>query len=674
MKKFGLLLISLAISFSFAFSQQGGSLMPLPKSVKSGSQKLLIDKSFSIEIKGLPADFVYDRADDFLRRLAGRTGVFIQQERIKPSMSIPANPSMIIMVDETGELKLGVDESYLIQIDQNLIKLQSKTSFGTLRGLETLIQWLNSDQEGYYFAEVLINDSPRFPWRGLLIDPARHWLPVDVIKRNIDGMAAVKMNVLHLHLTEDQGFRIESKVFPKLHELGGEGMFYTQEQMKDIIRYAADRGIRVVPEFDIPGHATSWLVGYPELATVPGEYSIEREWGVMDPVLDPTKESTYEFLDAFLTEMAGLFPDAYMHIGGDENNGKHWKQSEHIQNFMEEKGIKDNHELQAMFNKRLHEILTRNGKQMVGWDEIQHPDIPKNIVIQSWRGQKGLAAAAKAGYSVMLSNGYYIDLIQPASFHYLNDPLPDALELTPEQAKLVLGGEATMWGEQVTDETIDSRIWPRTAAIAERLWSQKNVRDVESMYSRMDVISLQLEELGLTHEKNYNMMLRRLCRGKGVPELRTLADVAESVKRYRRNALSEVNVLMPYTRFVDATRPDAPVARNFNQAVEHMLNGGNQKDMEFVNNLLNSWYTNHQNLTNVLENNPILHEIKPLANNLRAISFLGLQAVKYLKNDEHSPVEWQEYALEICKQAKTPYGETELMVVSGIEKLILSTK
>jgi len=674
MQKFGLLLIGLAISFSFAYSQQGGSLMPIPTKVEPGSQKLLIDVDFSIAIKGKPASFVYDRTDDFLRRLAGRTGIFIRQERINPSMRNPANPGMIIMVDEPGELKLGMDESYQIQINQNLIKLHSKTSFGTLRGLETLIQWLNFDNEGYYFAEAQIIDSPRFPWRGLLIDPARHWLPVEVIKRNIDGMAAVKMNVLHLHLTEDQGFRIESKVFPKLHELGGEGMYYTQNQMRDIIRYAADRGIRVVPEFDIPGHATSWLVGYPELATIPGEYSIEREWGVMDPVLDPTKEGTYEFLDAFLTEMSGLFPDVYLHIGGDENNGKHWKQSEHIQKFMEEKGIKDNHELQAMFNKRLHAILTKNGKQMVGWDEIQHPNIPKNVVIQSWRGQKGLAAAAKAGYSVMLSNGYYIDLIQPASFHYLNDPLPDAIGLSPDQAKLVLGGEATMWGEQVTHETIDSRIWPRTAAIAERLWSPGNVRDVESMYKRMDVISLQLEELGLTHEKNYEMMLRRLCSGKGVQELRTLADVAEPVKRYRRNALSEVNALMPYTRFVDATRPDAPVARNFNHAIEQLINGGNKEDMEIINDLLNSWYTNHQNLANVLENNPNLHEIKPLANNLKVISFLGLQAVKYLKNNEHSPEEWYDYALEICKQAKTSYGETELMVVSGIEKLIRSTK
>lgn len=673
-KKIGLLLITLAISIIASYPQHGIQLMPIPKKIETGSQKHFVSKDFSIDITGQASPFVYDRADDFLRRLAGRTGVFIQQERIKQGMNKVANASMSILVDEPGVLELGMDESYTLLVDNDKIKLHSKTNYGALRGLETLIQCLNSDQEGYYFPEVKIDDSPRFPWRGLLIDPARHWLPVEVIKRNIDGMAAVKMNVLHLHITDDQGFRIESKVFPKLHELGGEGMYYSQEQMRDIIKYASDRGIRVIPEFDIPGHATSWLVGYPELATIPAEYSVEREWGIMDPVLDPTKESTYEFLDAFLTEMAGLFPDVYMHIGGDENNGKHWKQSEHIQLFMKEKGIKDNHELQAMFNQRLHEILTKNGKQMVGWDEIQHPNIPKNVVIQSWRGKKGLVAAAKAGYPVMLSNGFYIDLIQPASFHYLNDPLPDDSGLTPEQAKLVLGGEATMWGEQVTHETVDSRIWPRTAAIAERLWSPGNIRDVESMYERMEVISLQLEELGLTHEKNLEMILRRLCRGKGVEELRILADISEPVKRYKRNALSDVNALMPYTRFIDATRPDASVARRFNQTVEHLKDGDKQENLETIKKQLSSWYSNHQNLKLVLDNNPILHEIMPLAENLRSIAFIGIQAVEYLESGQSSPEKWQEYTLDICEKAKTPYGETELMIVSGIIELIKSTK
>ena len=673
MKKTVFLLLSIVACTSMAFSQ-GGSLMPIPKSVETGNTKFVIDQDFTLALDGEMGDFVYDRADDFLRRLAGRTGIFIKQGRIRKEVKNPQNSLMTIKVKEAGILCLEMDESYSLAINKQGIKLDAKTSYGAIRGLETLLQWLSNDHENYYFQEVKISDEPRFPWRGILIDPARHWLPADVIKRNIDGMAMVKMNVLHLHLTEDQGFRIESKTFPKLHEMGGEGMYYTQVQMKDIIKYAADRGIRVVPEFDIPGHATSWLVGHPELASVEGEYSIEREWGIMDPVLDPTKDTTYQILEGFLTEMSELFPDDYMHIGGDENNGKHWKNSEHIQKFMKENDLKDNHELQAYFNQKVLAILTKNNKQMVGWDEIQHPQMPKNVVIQSWRGTKGLIAAAKAGYQVMLSNGYYIDLIQTAAFHYMNDPLPEGHGLTTSEANLVMGGEATMWGEQVTHETIDSRIWPRTAVIAERLWSEAKHKDIESMYKRMEVINLQLEEVGLCHEKNYEMMLRRLCHGEGVEALRTLSDIAEPVKIYKRNALSTVNALMPYTRFVDATRPDAQVARNFNTAIDRILSKPNNIDIKHIENMLIEWYSNNQNLELILADNPVLHEIQPMAKNLQSISFIGLKALNYMKTGKKTTPEWQEFALETCKEAQKPYGETELMVVSGIIKLIESTK
>ncbi len=674
MKNILLLLISLFAFSAVINAQNEVKLMPWPKSLEKGQEKLIIEKNFSISVQGEADEFLYARADDFLRRIAQRTGIFIQQERIRPGMIDSENPTMTIQVREKGTLSVSMDESYSIDINQKQVILKAETSYGALRGLATLLQWLETDEEVYYFPQVKITDQPRFPWRGLLLDPARHWLPVDVIKRNIDGMAAVKMNVLHLHLTDDQGFRIESKVYPKLHQLGGEGLFYTQEQMKDIIRYAADRGIRIVPEFDMPGHATSWLVGYPELATVPGEYKVEREWGIMNPVMDPTKESTYTFLDAFLSEMCSLFTDDYIHIGGDENNGKHWNESEHIQAYMKANNIKDNHELQAYFNQRILAILSRNNKQMVGWDEIQHPQMPRNVVIQSWRGPKGLEAAAKAGYPVMLSNGYYIDLIQTAEFHYLNDPLPEGHNLSPDEAKLVMGGEATMWGEQVTHETIDGRIWPRTAAIAERLWSPSNIRDIKSMYERMDIISLQLEEAGLTHEKNYEMMLRRLCRGNGVEELRILADISEPVKIYKRNAISDVNALMPYTRFVDATRPDAGTARTFNESVDRILNGDTATSVEYVESMLIKWYANNQNLEITLNENPVLHEIIPLAKNLKVIAFAGLQALNYLKENTKADSAWHDYAVNLCNEARKPYGETELMVVSGILKLIESTQ
>ena len=322
-----------------------------------------------------------------------------------------------------------------------------------------------------------------------MIDSGRHFMPIDVIQRNLDGMEAVKLNVFHWHLSEDQGFRVESKAFPLLHEKGSNGQYYSQQQIRDVIWYARDRGIRVVPEFDMPCHTTSWFVGYPNLASGPGPYKIEERWGVLDPAMDPTRESTYQFLDRFLGEMTSLFPDAYFHIGGDECDGKEWDANPKIQAYIHSHGLKDNAALQSQFTARLQKLVAAHHKIMEGWDEVLQPDTPREVVIQSWRGPAGLAAAARQGNRALLSNGYYIDLNQPASYHYLIDPLGgDGASLTPEQKARVLGGEATMWSEFVTPENVDSRIWPRTAAIAERLWSPQEIRDVPSMYERLAVV------------------------------------------------------------------------------------------------------------------------------------------------------------------------------------------
>ena len=302
-----------------------------------------------------------------------------------------------------------------------------------------------------------------------MIDVARHWQPVEVIERNLDAMAVVKLNVLHLHLSDDQGFRIESLTHPELQGLGSDGKYFTQAQMRSIIAYAGERGIRVVPEFDVPGHATSWVVSHPELASLPGPYSIERHWGVFNPVLDPTQEATYALLADLLGEMASLFPDRFIHIGGDENNGVQWGANPRIQAFIREHGLKDSAGLHAYFNKRIGAILAKTGKRIIGWDEIMNPELPRNCVIDSWRGTEALAASAILGFDGILSNGYYIDLCYPASDHYLPDPIPAESKLTTAERSHILGGEATMWSEWVSPETIDSRIWPRTAAVAERL-------------------------------------------------------------------------------------------------------------------------------------------------------------------------------------------------------------
>jgi hexosaminidase len=530
-----LLILIVLICGSLSFAQERAyqhNLMPVPASVTFDNERLAVDESFKVAIRGHSDARLEAAVARFVKRLEGRTVL-----TLAPGLALDDQMATLIVHAEGPGKEipgLGENEGYRIDITRRQALLSAPTVVGALRGLETVLQLLDSDRRGYFLSGVKIHDQPRFPWRGLMIDVARHFHTVETLKRNLDAMAAVKMNVFHWHLTEDQGFRVESKKYPKLHQLGSDGNYYTQEQIREVIAYARDRGIRVVPEFDIPGHSTSWLVGYPELGSAPGPYTIERRPGIFEPALDPTREEVYKFLDGFLSEMAALFPDAYMHIGGDENEGKQWDRNPAIQAFMKAKGIKDNHALQAYFNTRLLKILQKNGKKMIGWDEVLQPELPKDIVIHSWRGTAALAEAARKGYDGILSNGYYIDLIHPTSAHYTPDPLPADSTLTPEEARHILGGEATMWSEWVTPDTIDSRIWPRTAAIAERLWSPRNVTDMNDMYRRLAAISLQLEELGLTHKKNQDMMLRRLLRSDDIAILKTLVSIIEPVKEYRR--------------------------------------------------------------------------------------------------------------------------------------------
>jgi len=650
-------------------------LMPVPAKIEMQEGTFRLDESMDIYVKGEPDGRLYRGATRFLRRLAGRTGLFFTRHYVVSGMGND-RARIVLQCRRPGKIVLKEDESYSLHVSPERILISAETDIGVLHGLHTLIQLLEADEDGYYFPAVAIYDEPRFQWRGLLIDVGRHFLPVDVIKRNLDGMAAVKLNVLHWHLTEDQGFRVECKTFPRLHELGSDGLYYTQEQIQDIIAYAADRGIRVMPEFDMPGHATSWFVGYPELASAKGPYSIIRRWGVCDPVMDPTRDQTYIFLDAFFKEMAALFPDEYMHIGGDENNGKQWNANPNIQAFMKERGIPDNHAMQSYFNNRLLDILTKYGKKMVGWDEIFHPDMPTNIVIHSWRGRKAMKEAAQRGYQTILSNGYYIDLIQPTDILYLNDPIPDDSPLSENEKRFILGGEATMWGEYVSWETVDSRIWPRTAAIAERFWSPGRVRDVEDMYIRLDCISRHLEEFGLTHEKNVDMMLRRLSNSTDIRALKVLVDVIEPVKGYKRGAQKKHTSTSSLTRMVDAARPDARTAREFrkraDQYVKDPLKGS--YDLNDLTQLLVLWKKNHDELLPVIQKSPALKEIKTLSEDLSRIAGIGLEALNYIQTKQNAGEDWLENKLNILEKSKLPRAQTELMIVSAIELLVRSAE
>ncbi len=647
------------------------NLMPVPEKIVPGDGKFRLDQNFTISVHGKMGSRLYKGASRVLTRLAARTGFFFPREYITPQSS-GTSGSLQIRCQREGKIKLNEDESYRLTVTPGKIYLAAATDIGVLHGVETFLQLLSVDEQGYYFPALTIEDKPRFPWRGLMIDACRHFMPVEVIKRNLDGMAAVKMNVLHWHLSEDQGFRVECKTFPKLHELGSDGFYYTQTQIREIIDYAADRGIRVMPEFDIPGHATSWFVGYPQYASAPGPYTIERKWGIMDPVFNPAIEATYKFFDAFFKEMTGLFPDEFMHIGGDENNGKQWNNNPEIQAFMKKNNIPDNHALQSYFNQRILKILTKYNKKMIGWDEIFQPDMPTNIVIHSWRGREAMEQSAIMCYQTILSNGYYIDLIQPSDFHYLNDPIPEDSPLTDKQKKFILGGEATMWSEFVGPETVDSRIWPRTAAIAERFWSPGSVRDVDDMYRRMEIISFMLENLGLTHEKNHTMMLRRLANNQNITPLKTLIDVIEPVKRYRRNALRPHTSFSPMTRVIDAAKPDAQIARNFRKLVDLFLSDKNKNSglLSEITEWLHLWQVNHKKLQKTIALSPVLIEIEPQSANLNSCADIGLQAIEYIQKGQKPPQNWLDIQSETIKKIKQPVAQTELMILSAIEKLV----
>ncbi|MFL6275909.1 MAG: beta-N-acetylhexosaminidase [Blastocatellia bacterium] len=646
-------------------------LMPVPAAMQFQSGRLKIDAAFAVAIAGHADARLEAGTQRAMRRLEGRTGMTL-------SRALTSDPQTATLRIECRGPGLPVpsvneDESYTLEVSDKQALLKAATAVGALRGLETFLQLLEGDRGGYYIPAINIQDRPRFPWRGLLIDSGRHFEPVEVIKRNLDGMALVKLNVLHWHLSEDQGFRVESKRYPRLHQMGSDELYYTQEQIRDVIAYARDRGIRVMPEFDMPGHATSWLVGYPEMASAPGPYTIERKAGIFDPTFDPTREEVYKFLEGFFTEMAGLFADDYIHIGGDENNGRQWTANPQIQAFMKAKNIKDNHALQAYFNQRLSRILEKLGKKMIGWEEILHPDLPQDIVIQSWRGPKSLAEAARKGYDGILSAGYYIDLLYPAWQHYKNDPVAADTTLSEKELTHILGGEAAMWGEWVSPETIDSRIWPRTAAIAERLWSPREVTDVDDMYRRLDAVSIELEELGLTHERNLPMMLRRLAGGGEIGPLRTLVSTVEPVKEYHRNQGRSATMLSPLTRLIDAARADSRAGRELAMLVDDLLRDVPRfsRNRERLQMMFTEWRDARTPLDAMIDKSPVLREAEQLPRDLADIGSAGLEALSYLASDITPPDGWREAKLGLLEQAAKPKAEVEFAIIEPVRKLIL---
>ncbi len=644
------------------------NLMPLPAKVEPGSGRLVIDGRFRVALEGYREPRIEAAAARLIERLAQQTGIPLREGLETEG----GKATLVLHCDHAGEQVQSVreDESYELEVTQQQARLTAPTPVGLMRGIETFLQLVELDAQGFGAPAVRITDHPRFPWRGLMIDVCRHWMPADVIKRNIDAMAAVKLNVLHLHLSDDQGFRIESKRFPRLQDLGSDGHYFTQAQMAELIAYARGRGIRVVPEFDMPGHSTSWFVGYPEFASGPGPFHIERKWGIFDPTLDPTRDETYTFLDGLIGEMAALFPDEYFHIGGDEVNGAEWNQNARIVSFKKAQGMKDNTDLQTYFNRRLMPIVQKHGKKMIGWDEIFHPDLPKDIVVQSWRGPESLVQTARLGYMSILSSGYYLDHALAPADYYQVDPLAGAAAgLTAEQASHILGGEACMWSEFVTPENIDSRIWPSAAAIAERLWSPQDVKDVDSMYSRVEVVGRELDRVGVTRDSSYTQMLARLAGDRSPETLQTLSDVVEPVKAYARESARDYTSLTPYNRLVDAARPESEKARIFAAQVDHLI-----ANKDAVRKQLIVWRDSREELLPILQHSALLEEDLPLAEDLSAVAKAGLEALDYLDSGKPAPQAWVDQQTVLLDLAAKPHAEVTLMIVGPVRNIMKASQ
>jgi hexosaminidase len=679
------------------------ALMPLPTSITRGEGALTVTPA-----GGAGSTFTSSYAQTHDARLEaavkrallqlGRTcgGDVLRSTVDHPA---PASPSLTITVAGTsGPVQtVNEDESYQLSITPRGASLTAATDAGAMHGLETILQLATNEHGACVLPAVTISDTPRFRWRGFMVDVSRHFEPVSVVERTLDGMAAAKLNVFHWHLSDDQGFRAESKKFPKLTELASDGQFYTQDEMREVVAYAWARGIRVVPEFDMPGHGTSWILAYPELSPDAHITQLPVVYGTPTAVLDPTRESTYKFINTLVEEMGRIFPDEYFHVGGDEVQGKAWLSDAHVVEFMKKKGFATPAELQAYFNQRLETILKKHDKKMIGWDEILNPALPKTIVIHSWRGEASLAEGARQGYQGILSAPYYLDAQKTSAQMFLADPVPSDTALTADQQKLILGGEVCMWAEQLNPETVDSRVWPRTMAVAERFWSLQSDRDVSDMYRRLRINSLKLEDVGLRHISGPEVLRRSLLLERNPDALEVLASVLEPVSFHERYQGQHTNGLTTLDRLVDAVVADPPSRQQIAGDVDALAGGvtvpapsdpklsldlsgdvasgvapSSEVAMGRLRQQFLSWQAAMPRLLDDVKETPRLSDAATRAEQLGELAQVGMSALTYLQTHTMPPAGWQAQQMSILDAAGQPSALVRFTFLNSMRKLVLA--
>ena len=430
------------------------------------------------------------------------------------SISLFENPildhSINLLIDSTISKH---SEYYDLVINNNFILIKGSDREGLIHGVYSLIQLIprSSGVNDSKLACVKINDYPKFKWRGLLLDCCRHFMSIDFVKRYIDLLSYHKMNVLHWHLTEDQGWRIEIDKYPKLTDIGAwrkekdgsiYGGFYTKEQIKEVVDYAYKRGVNIVPEIELPGHSVAALAAYPEYSCTGGPFEVEKNWGVFKDIYCAGNDSTFVFLENVLDEIIELFPSKYIHIGGDEAPKYRWENCSKCKKRIQDENIQDTHELQSYFIQRIENYISSKGKKLIGWDEILEGGLANNATVQSWRGFEGALEAVKTGHDAIVSptsHAYFdydldaIDLEKVYNF----DPIPAGIP--SDKVKHIIGGECNMWSERAPQNTVDSKVFPRLLAMSEVLWDYPTIRDYNLFYERVQAHYKRLDVLGVNY-------------------------------------------------------------------------------------------------------------------------------------------------------------------------------
>lgn len=658
------------------FAQAQPVLMPQPAVVAWKSGELMISGPFRAKVTGCQEPLT-NRALERFQSDAGALRGHAALAGAGPLLDVRCRDR------SGGYLTLASKEAYRLDVSAGGVTIDADGPAGVLHGLATLRQLVGRGAGPAALPFTRIEDKPRFAWRGVMIDTARHFMSVAALKRQIDAMERVKLDVLHLHLSDNEGFRVESRLYPKLTGLASGGQFYTQAEIRDLVAYAADRGVRIVPEFDVPAHTGAITRAYPDLGA-----EIAPNDPLADHALNPASEATYTFLDRLIGEMAPLFPDRDFHVGGDEVSDGAWAHDASVTAFMAGHGLANRQAMEAYFHARVRAMLERRGKTVIGWEEIAATPIPNSVIVQVWQVSNTIAATTAAGHPTIVSAGYYLDYLMPAADHYAVDPLdleasgfsaaevaeaakisplaaaavrPMELKplppLTPQRAKLVLGGEMELWSELVSDEMLDARLWPRAAAIAERYWSSADVRDPQELQRRLPSVEAQLETLGLQTQALRREMAERLAPGHAETVL-TFLDAVAPVRNFAHNhtirAMLRGQAHPPpqsLTALADIAPVDSAVVEHLESDVRRLVSGDHASALK-VRARLQAWVDNDARFEEAARGNPELEAALPVSKEVAGLAKVGLDLLAALTSAHPLSAEAQQRAVAAVTQAQ----------------------